>query len=294
MLSTDERVENTETSNTLLQVTDLIEHSNAVSKEMTESSGRNSHIAPSNASENVMDVTVMKIGHEIASTVVNKIGQNEFSEQVYAEKILNSIRDGNVLDWSAFGKRIIHIVKMPRFSQTMYGAFDIQSDPVMKEKKERVVRRKAVVAEMKRPEKVQNLQKEEKGVQIVALVKECIQKEHERRNHVPIPYYELIFDPDDFMHTIDNAFQVAFLVRDGAIGVTVGENKDPQVYVPSKEEQNLKKLEKKTTQTLIGLNYGKYLELKKRFSHMKEPILKLNRDHEKIPPSQNLTQRMEH
>lgn len=282
----DERVENNDCTNTLAQVKSLIENSNIVSKESADSTEPNKNAGISNASENVMDAAVMKIGHEIVGFVASKLGHSEFSENVYAEKILGTIRDGSVMNWSLFAQKILHIAKTPRFSQPMLGTFDHQSDPVTKAKKERIVRRKAEIAEMKRPEKVVTLQKEEKGAQLLGLVKTQIEKEYVRRRHTPIPYYELILDPHNFMHTIDNAFQVAFLVRDAHIGLTVDENDDPLIYVPAKEQVKLKEHDKAgQKQAVVGIQYAKWLLAKQRYPHIIEPILKLDRA-EFIPQSQ--------
>lgn len=277
-ISSDERVENTECTSTLAQVKSLIDNSNKISKENHASTEPNSNTTTiTNASENVMDAALMKIGHEIVGIVANKLGHSEFSENVYAGKVLGSISEGNVINWSLFAAKILHIVKIPRFSQPTLGTFNHQSDPVTKAKKERIVRRKATIAEMKRPEKVTTLQKEEKGAQLLSIVKAQIEKEYLRRRHTPIPYYELILDPDDFMHTIDNAFQVAFLLRDGFVGLALDGNDDPLVYVPTKEQMKLKESDKKTTQAVVGINYAKWLEVRDRFGQSGEPILKLDR-----------------
>lgn len=38
-----------------------------------------------------------------------------------------------------------------------------------------------------------------------------------RRNKAPIPYYQLIIDPNSMMRTFDNSFQLSFMYRDGWI-----------------------------------------------------------------------------
>ena len=44
------------------------------------------------------------------------------------------------------------------------------------------------------------------------------------RNTDTIPYYEFIINPKDFMKTVDNAFQVSFLVRDSIVGLKNDDN----------------------------------------------------------------------
>lgn len=48
------------------------------------------------------------------------------------------------------------------------------------------------------------------------------------RNTDTIPYYEFIINPHDFMKTVDNAFQVSFLVRDSIVGL---KNDDKEAFL---------------------------------------------------------------
>uniref|UniRef100_A0A336LPW4 Non-structural maintenance of chromosomes element 4 n=1 Tax=Culicoides sonorensis TaxID=179676 RepID=A0A336LPW4_CULSO len=284
----NERVDNNECSNTLKEVKSLIENSNKISKENNETAEETAGKTLINASENVMDATVMKMGHEILGTVANKLGHIEFAEEVYAAKVLEIVGDGRDRNWNLFGEKILKAMKVPRYTPTMLGTFDATTEPIMKSKKERIMRQKAAATEVKRPEKVSTLKKEEKGVELLSTVMKKIVEEYNRRK-APIHYYELILDPDDFMITIDNAFQVAFLVRDNRIGITLGDDNEPYVYVPTQEEIEVKKRDLKTTQGVVGLNYAKWMETKKMYPHIEEPILKINRG-DFVPLSQTQTQ----
>lgn len=50
------------------------------------------------------------------------------------------------------------------------------------------------------------------------------------RNTDTIPYYEFIIHHKDFMKTVDNAFQVSFLVRDSIVGLK-NEDNEPLLYL---------------------------------------------------------------
>lgn len=52
---------------------------------------------------------------------------------------------------------------------------------------------------------------------------------YESNNNEPLPYYQLIIDPENFMRTIHNAFQVSFLLRDGAVALEEDEDGYPTV-----------------------------------------------------------------
>lgn len=62
-------------------------------------------------------------------------------------------------------------------------------------------------------------------------------------DNTPIPYYQLICDPDSFQHTIDNLFQLSFLFRDGFISFDIGEDGLPTVSLATE----LQKKNKNTT-----------------------------------------------
>lgn len=51
----------------------------------------------------------------------------------------------------------------------------------------------------------------------------------EQNNNDPLPYYKLIVDPENFMRTVQNAFKVSFLLRDGAIVIEEDEFGYPTV-----------------------------------------------------------------
>lgn len=68
----------------------------------------------------------------------------------------------------------------------------------------------------KKPETVSRLQKEQKSAQKLNLVLKQINQLYQQYK-TAIPYYQLIVDPENFMNTVDNAFQVSFLFRDGTV-----------------------------------------------------------------------------
>ncbi|XP_063704194.1 non-structural maintenance of chromosomes element 4 homolog A [Culicoides brevitarsis] len=277
-ITLNENIENKDSDEVLKEVRAIIERANELSKECSDAlvASKDNTEVIFTASENVVDASVLKIGHEIVGNIAARLGHREFSEAAHAEKICSQIREGGKLNWNKYGEMIFDKIKCPRFGVSFLGTFDGQAEAMVHPKKERVMRQKAEIGEMKRPEKVTTLEKEEKGAQLLQQVRTQIESEYLRRGNVPFPYYELILDRDDFMHTVDNAFHVAFLVRDGHVGLACDENDDPIVYVPTKTQKQLKEHEKSTKQAIVGLNYGKWLKAKEHYGE-NEPILKLDR-----------------
>lgn len=264
-------MENLEALTTLTQVTQIINKTNEI-----QLNGASAQEGQKNASEVVMDAQVVKMSHELVGTVAQQMGQNDFSEDVYANKIMELIRNqSSKADWHLLTKQILHVTKRSRFTVSFLGIFDEQAEEKEKPKKERVVRQKAQLVEMKRPDKVQKLQREEKGAQIMNLVYEQIKSEYAKRR-APIPFYELVVDPEDFMGTVDNAFQVSFLVRDGSIGLVSDEGIEPYVVVTNPGEQAEKRQDGKTVQAVTGITVPKWKMMCELYGHQ-EPILKINR-----------------
>lgn len=266
-----ERLENLEAIATLTQVTKIINKTNEI-----QFNGATSEEGQKNASEVVMDAQVVKMGHELVGSVAQQMGQNEFSEDVYASKVLQLIRNkSSKINWLLLTKQILHVPKRSRFAHSFLGMFDEEIEELVKPKKERPVRQKTLLVEMKRPDKVHKLQKEEKGAQIMNLVYQQIKSEYENRR-APISFYELVVDPEDYMGTVDNAFQIAFLVRDGVIGLVSGEGIEPYIVVTNPEEQSEKRQDAKTVQAITSITVSKWNTMCELYGQ-KEPILKINR-----------------
>lgn len=74
----------------------------------------------------------------------------------------------------------------------------------------------------------------------------------EKNNQEPIPYYQLIIDPDNVMNTFDNGFQLSFLFRDGIIGFEYDKHQMPAIRWISDNKQKKQTAENK--QFIVKLN----------------------------------------
>lgn len=163
-------------------------------------------------------------------STVEKLGNAEFSDREYKEAIINflTINDGTE-DYDKLAQEAAKCCMSVKFSMPLLGTFDKEERVIPeKEKKERQKRTKNT-EELKKPEKIAALTKSDKGAEKINSYNVQIQRICQKRGS-SVPYNELITDPGDFMATIDNAFQVAFLIRDGLIKLeTVDE--EPHVFV---------------------------------------------------------------
>ena len=98
------------------------------------------------------------------------------------------------------------------------------------------------------------LKRQDKGAEKVNMVHRELARIFRQYNCETIPFYKLIVDPRDFMYSVENAFQLAFLARDGVIGVVAGNDGHPAVYLVSSAE-NKKQLD--TSQWINSLDMKK-------------------------------------
>ena len=132
---------------------------------------------------------------------------------------------------------------------TMLGAVEIQ--PTERVIKERQIRKKSQLAIEKRPETIGEMKRQDKGAAKVNIIHEQVAQIFKNNNRRAIPYYQLIIDPNDFMQTVQNAFQMAFLARDNIIVIETGEDNYPHVRLARSEERNCAK---DTSQSICTLN----------------------------------------
>ncbi|XP_067640468.1 EP300-interacting inhibitor of differentiation 3 [Eurosta solidaginis] len=219
-------------------------------------------------SEVMRDVQLLKMNHELMSKVFQQSSlMGFFSEQIYQNAIRQTVARQGDDDWTPFTEIACNIARMARAKSTMLGAYKVE----LKERavKERQQRRKAEQAAEKRPECVDKLSRQDKGAKKVNIVHKQLAQMFKTNNNQPIPYYKLVIDPKNFMNTVENAFQIAFLVHDNRIAIETGDDNYPQVRLIRSDEVNAVK---ETTQAICTLNLEKCREMI-IFYDITEPML---------------------
>ncbi|XP_053698348.1 EP300-interacting inhibitor of differentiation 3 [Sabethes cyaneus] len=275
------RAETADPVETFQAVTNILEASNAL-----QSEGRVKDRAE-NATEVLMDAQVLKMSHDVVHAAMQKMGNSEFSDDELVAVILSKFdSEQDSENWDKITREAASIFYMSRHSQSLYGSFD--PEPVVTEKavKQRAQRQKADFGKAKKPETVDKLQKKEKSGQKLNLIFNQIVRIYNEQQQSPIPYYKLIIDPDDFMNTVDNAFQLSFLIRDGKIALEGKDYQEPVVR-PTTPRENEQAPEMETTQCILGLNPRKWREMIEHYG-VSEPMLFLNR--EELDATQSGTQ----
>lgn len=151
--------------------------------------------------------------------------------------------------WEDLTKFAINCSKSVATKSSMLGAIDVE--PKERVIKERQQRRRTVLSQEKRPETIKQLKRDDRGAEKVNILLKQLSDIFQANNRQPIPFYKLVIDPNDFMNTVENSFQLAFLARDGNIAIECGSDGHPQVRLASKDEIDV---QQDTSQSICSLN----------------------------------------
>lgn len=279
------RAETDDPVDTFQAVNDIMEQSNALQNE-----GRIKDRAE-NATEVLMDAQVLKMSHDVVHAAMQRMGNSEFADDELVGVILTVLdTEDGVQNWHKITQRAANVFRMTKHTQSLYGAFDAEATPVQKVARQRAQRQKVDYGQAKKPDTVDKLQKKEKTAQKLNVIFAQISELYEQRR-APIPYFELICDPEDFMNTVDNAFQISFLIRDGRVALLVDKNHDPMIRPTTQKEADQGNQMSETTQAILGLNPKKWREIVEKYQ-VDEPMLVLDRaEHSVLSQSQRASGR---
>lgn len=261
---TGENIETSEVLESFNNILGIIESCNALSNSYA-SGGR-----PEHACDYVMDAQILKMSHDLLGTTSEKMGNCDFCEEDFIQVLLEmlSTPEGN----AKIDSMASECCSAAHFSISMLGTCDIKAPPpAEKDKKERQKASKEIV-KVKAPENVKQLTRKDQGAEKINSVRQQILRVCKERRKTKIPYFELITNPQSFMRTIDMAFQISFLVRDGFLGLKMIEN-EQYVFV-SENQSAAKRTNQETKQCVMSIHPQMWQEKIKQFN-LKKPLLNL-------------------
>lgn len=225
-----------------------------------------------------MDAQIIKMSHELMGSTAAKIGNSDFSEDEYITALTNMFTEGNGdYNFDQLADAAVKCCKTSQFSVSLLGTFDFDAAPRPEKARKERQKRKTETTETKEPMNVTQLKKSHKGAERINVVRTEIQRVCRERNSDAIPYYELICHPTNFMKSIDTAFSISFLVRDGFLGLKKV-NKEPYVYLydpdPTRRSQ-ITQHSSDTVQCVMSLNPKGWREYVRRYKIV-EPLLKID------------------
>nr|CAH7754355.1 unnamed protein product [Callosobruchus chinensis] len=144
--------------------------------------------------------------------------KSDNNEDIQEEDILKLLDDARTV-----------IPRIPAYD-FVYGSYNIEQIPQPKPKKQREIipKRNKQAPQKKEPERIQNVDKEEEGIEeIVKLLYDVLSTKCSQNNGQPIKYYDYIIDTDSFAATLENMFYFAFLIRDGKAHIDLNSRGEP-------------------------------------------------------------------
>uniref|UniRef100_A0A182PYQ7 Non-structural maintenance of chromosomes element 4 n=1 Tax=Anopheles epiroticus TaxID=199890 RepID=A0A182PYQ7_9DIPT len=229
-----------------------------------------------NCSEMNINVQIIKMGHDLVGAALQKSESSQFCEEELTAAIKAVVGEsGNYSQWMQIGALGVKSFRMSKQSPILLGAFEFQPVAVERTVKERRRRQRQELGDPRKPQTVVKLQQEETDARKLQGIMEqlksiCLQR---RKS---IPYFELITDPTDYMNTVDTAFQISFLIRDGAVALESVDNV-LSVRPTSDTERQQNKRNDDNVQAILSLNYAAWKGAIQKF-RLKRPILTIERD----------------
>lgn len=125
--------------------------------------------------------------------------------------------------WATIEFEILPLFRKTVFFSNLSGALEPLPKKQIQLKKTVTRQKKLPLSQVKKPEK--NQIAEETDAEEASVTVQKIRKliaQYFNVNQMPLDYFQLILDPNDFGKTIENILHVAFLVRDGYIKLFTG------------------------------------------------------------------------
>ena len=231
-----------------------------------------------NASDYLMDAQILKMSHELMGSAAEKMGNSEFSAEEFAAALKNLFIADNGDDFDKLAEIAVVCCRSVQFSVPLLGAVDFEAgqrpEKIRKEAHQRV---KKNTEPTKAPTNVKQLTKNNQGAEKINAVRIEIQRICRERGADCIPYFELVCDPQNFMKSVDIAFQISFLVRDGFLGLKKIDG-EPHVFLYDPDpmtQQTQREHPSDTVQCVVSLNPSLWRDKVKNFK-IRKPLLTLD------------------
>lgn len=232
-----------------------------------------------NACDYLMDAQIIKMSHDLMGSTADKIGNSDFSEEEFVAALTNMITDvKGEMNFEILANAAVKCCKTSEFSVSLLGTFefDAAARPAKVQKERQRIKKS--LEPTKAPINVTQLEKSSKGAEKINIVRSEIQRICRDRDTEDIPYFEVVCHPTNFMKSVDNAFQISFLIRDGFLGLKKV-NKEPHVYLVDRSQSQHTQHASDTIQCVMTINTKVWRENIDKFD-IDEPLLNLSYDEE--------------
>jgi len=200
--------------------------------------------------EAVMDARVIKQVSRLCRQQAEKMSANinPFSQQEFAEKLINNMTGGDVgsrvsrRKWILLGKQVKGMFRRSPGLTYMYGALDTTPLPPKERKaaEGRTARQAATKVKDLVATQATELQQAETSnqtEQMVTHVLKSLVSCWKEADKTPINLFKFIINPSCFGSTVENIFHASFLIKEGKAMVTIGEEGQPCIVPVGRKRQ---------------------------------------------------------
>uniref|UniRef100_A0A8D0HHM8 Non-structural maintenance of chromosomes element 4 n=1 Tax=Sphenodon punctatus TaxID=8508 RepID=A0A8D0HHM8_SPHPU len=128
--------------------------------------------------------------------------------------------------------------------------------------------RRAMPAQLKKMEESHQEATEKEVERILGF----LQAYFKSNSHKPIPFFELMVDPNSFARTVENIFHVSFLIRDGHARIKLDEDKLPVIEPLDPEDGENDQDAQARKQVIISLNHQEWQNIVETFE-ISQPMI---------------------
>ncbi|CRK86485.1 CLUMA_CG000086, isoform A [Clunio marinus] len=229
------------------------------------------------ANEYLMDAQIVKMSHDLMGSTAEKMRKSDFCEEEYITALKDIFTTSNgSYDFSSLAEIAGRCCKATNFSISLLGTFELDAAPRPEKIHKERQRNRSNLDTVKAPENIKSIRKSGAGAEKFNKVYQEIYRVSEERQTNQIPYYEIICDPNDFMKSVDIAFQISFLVQADFLGLKKFNN-EPHVIIKGRKESTLHSQHNnshETVQVVMSLNTKIWREQIKKFN-ITLPLLNL-------------------
>ncbi|KAG7210412.1 hypothetical protein KM043_011944 [Ampulex compressa] len=231
-----------------------------------------------NQEEVVLDSKMMNISSKVLTrctrSLTNSMCAYDYVE--FAEKLIQYVNqladtETETPNWSLLEQQVTKCFKITPSYSVLLGALEPIPEKEISKKKPHV---KEGQVQVKNPEKIMAINKEEKSVEeTVDKIRRIITR-YCKTHHKPLDFFRLILHPTDFGKTVENILYTSFLVRDGNVKLIKNESGVLVIQLSSKEMiSQAKKAEKSINiQNVMTLNMEQWRVLKDTYN-LKKPMI---------------------
>ncbi|XP_026465199.1 EP300-interacting inhibitor of differentiation 3-like [Ctenocephalides felis] len=157
----------------------------------------------------------------------------------------------------------------------MFATFNSEKPVIKVRQKRQRTQKDPVEIESTCPDSIDKAEQTEETANILAKVKSQIMKHFKDNNMKPIKHFQIVLDPKDFGKTVDNIFQVSFLVRDRDVEL-FEENEDLWLR-PLKKSRTDEQHSDDEQQVIMSIDMEQWKALVKKYDVRRPMMNILNR-----------------